>query len=63
MEIWFGILSHKALRGTSFASVAELRKAIEAFSANFSQTPRPFKWHKREVRSSQLRNTIVNLCN
>jgi hypothetical protein len=27
------------------------------------QNAKPFKWRKREVKGSQLRNTIVNLCN
>ena len=63
VEIWFGILSRKALRGASFSSVTDLRKAIEAFIANYSQNPRPFKWRKRDVHGSQLRNTIVNLRN
>src|SRR5690606_17525580 len=63
VEIWFGILSRKALRGASFSSIAELRNAIEAFMANSSQNPRPFKWRKRDVHGSQLKNTIVNLRN
>ena len=63
VEIWFGILSRKALRGASFKSVAELRAAIEAFIAAYQPKAKPFKWRKREVKGSQLRNTIVNLCN
>src|SRR5271165_143486 len=63
VEIWFGILSRKALRGLSAKSTAELRQAIEAFIAAYSQHAKPFKWRKREVRGSQLRNTIVNLRN
>ena len=62
VEIWFGILSRKALRGLSTQSVAELRRAIEDFSAAYAQHPKPFKWRKREVKGSQIRNTIVNLC-
>jgi len=62
VEIWFGILSRKALRGLSTRSTAELRQAIEAFVAVYAQHPKPFKWRKREVKGSQLRNTIVNLC-
>jgi len=62
VEIWFGILSRKALRGLSTTSTVELRQAIEAFVAAYSKNPRPFKWRKREVKGSQLRNTIVNLC-
>jgi transposase len=63
VEIWFGILSRKALRGLSTQSTAELRQAIEAFIKAYRQHAKPFKWRKREVKGSQLRNTIVNLCN
>jgi transposase len=63
VEIWFGIMSRKALRGASFRNVGELRKAIEAFVAAYSPKAKPFIWRKREVKGSQLRNTIVNLCN
>ena len=63
VEIWFGILSRKALRGLSAQSTAELRQAIEAFIAAYGKQAKPFKWRKREVKGSQLRNTIVNLCN
>ncbi len=63
VEIWFGILSRKALRGLSAKSTGELRQAIEDFIAAYAQHAKPFKWRKREVKGSQLRNTIVNLCN
>ena len=63
VEIWFGILSRQALRGASFKNIDELRQAIEAFIAAYSPKAKPFKWRKREVKGSQLRNTIVNLCN
>jgi transposase len=63
VEIWFGILSRKALRGANLRSVEELRQAIEAFVAAYGPIAKPFVWRKREVRGSQLRNTIVNLCN
>jgi transposase len=63
VEIWFGILSRKALRGLSAKSTAELRQAIEAFIKAYAQRAKPFKWRKREVKGTQLRNTIVNLCN
>jgi transposase len=63
VEIWFGILSRKALRGANLRSVEELRQAIEAFVAAYGPKAKPFIWRKREVKESQLRNTIVNLCN
>lgn len=62
VEIWFGIMSRKALRGASFKNTEELRAAIEAFVNAYSKTAKPFVWKKREVRGSQLRNTIANLC-
>ena len=63
VEIWFGLLTRKALRGLSSKSTAELRLAIEAFIATYAQNAKPFRWRKREVKGSQLRNTIVNLRN
>jgi transposase len=63
IEVWFGMLSRKALRGASFPDKANLREAIEAFIAITNENPRPFKWRKREVRGSQLRNTVINLRN
>lgn len=63
VEIWFSILTRKALRGASFKNVTELRQAIAAFIAAYNPKAKPFKWRKREVKGSQLRNTIVNLRN
>lgn len=63
IEIWFGILSRKTLKGASFNNVAELKKAIEAYIARHNQTAQPFKWRRRDVKGSQIKNTITNLCN
>lgn len=63
VEIWFGILTRKALRGASFKSTDDIRKAIEDFVQAYGPTAKPFVWRKRDVRGSQLRNTISNLCN
>ncbi len=63
VEIWFGILSRKALKGASFESLDQLREAIEAFIEAYQQNAKPFIWRKREVKGSQLKNTIVNLRN
>ena len=63
VEVWFGLLSRKALRGASFRSRDELRAAITAFIAAYGPTAKPFVWRKREVKGSQLRNTIANFCN
>ena len=63
IEIWFGLLTRKALRGSSFSDKEQLRLAIEAFVAKTNEHPKPFHWRKREVKGSQLRNTLVNLRN
>ena len=63
VEIWFGILSRKALKNASFTSIDQLRAAIQAFIEVYQQNAKPFVWRKREVKGSQLRNTITNLCN
>lgn len=63
VEIWFGIMSRKVLRGGSLKSKEELKVAIEAFVTAYGPTAKPFIWRKREVKGSQLKNTIVNLCN
>jgi transposase len=62
VEIWFGILSRKALKNASFTSIDQLRAAIQAFIEVYQQNAKPFVWRKREVKGSQLRNTFTNLC-
>ena len=61
VEIWFGILSRKALKDGSFRNVQQLREAIEAFIAAYRPTAKPFVWRKRDVKGAQLKNTILNL--
>jgi len=63
VEIWFGILSRKTLKDASFSSQESLADAIKAFVGRHNVNPSPFKWRKREVKGSQLRNTIKNLRN
>jgi transposase len=63
VEIWFGMLSRKALKNASFRNIDELRIAIEKFVEVYRQNAKPFVWRKREVKGSQLKNTITNLCN
>lgn len=63
VEIVFSLLQRKALTGASFKSKDQLRDAIEAFIHKHNACAKPFRWRKRDVKGSQLRNTIVNLCN
>lgn len=62
IEIVFSLLQRKALNGASFKSKDQLRDAIEAFIQRHNERAKPFRWRKREVKGSQLRNTIINLC-
>jgi transposase len=61
IEIWFGILTRKALKGGSFDSTHDLANAIQDFCDAWHQNAHPFIWRKREVKGTQLRNTIANL--
>ncbi|MHB8372896.1 MAG: IS630 family transposase [Thermoplasmataceae archaeon] len=63
VEIFFSILSRETLRGSSFRSADALSEAITAFVNEHNKKAKPFIWKKREVKGSQLRNTIVNIVN
>jgi hypothetical protein len=63
VEIWFGIFQRKTLQNASFSSVDQLVETSHQFTAAYNQNAAPFVWRKREVKGTQLRNTIVNLCN
>ena len=62
IEIWFGIFTRKVLRGAGFENTTRLRDAIESYIKYYNKSSRPFIWKKREVKGSQLRDTIDNLC-
>lgn len=61
VEIWFGILTRRTLKGASFKSTQDLSEAISCFCEVYNENPKPFVWKKREVKGAQLRNTIANL--
>lgn len=63
VEVFFCLLGRKALRGADLKNTEELRSLIEQFIQKHNQTAKPFVWRKREVKGSQLRNTVLNLCN
>jgi transposase len=62
IEIVFSLLQRKTFSGASFKTKDQLREAIEAFIKKHNEHAKPFRWRKREVKGSQLRNTIINLC-
>lgn len=59
VECWFSILSRSALRGASFASVAELRTAIDKFIEAYNERSHPFVWRKKDVGQKHF----THLCN
>ena len=63
IEIVFSLLQRKTLNGGSFKTKDQLREAIEAFFKRHNERAKPFRWRKREVKGSQLHNTIINLRN
>jgi transposase len=63
VECWFSILSRQALRGTSFTSPKQLRKAIDEFVAAYNQTAAPFEWKKAVVFPSAPQSKYFNLRN
>src|SRR6202050_2183951 len=63
IEIVFSLLQRKTLNGGRFQTKNQPREAIEAFFRRHNAHAKPFRWRKREVKGSQLQNTIVNLRN
>ena len=59
IEIWFSILSRRALHGASFTSPRQLRNAIAAYNAK----AHPFEWKKQRVYQGRLHDTYAELCN
>ena len=55
IEIWFSILSAKALTGTSFTSRKELMAHINDFIQAYNVDAKPFVWTKSEVHQKRLK--------
>ena len=61
VEIWFSILWRQALRGASFTSPAQIRKAIDEFAEVHNSTAAPFEWKATEVYPSTLKYNYNDL--
>jgi transposase len=61
VEIWFSILARSTLDGASFASVRQLRQAIDAFIEAYNPTVIPFQWHRATIHPKRLVERIKNL--
>lgn len=62
VEVWFSILSRKALRGASFTSPRQLRRAIDDFVEAHNATAAPFEWTKAVVHPSKPKQRYSDLC-
>ncbi len=61
VEIWFSILSRRALRGASFTSRYEVRQAIDRFVQAHNKNAAPFEWTKANVQQRPLSHSYANL--
>jgi transposase len=61
VEIWFSILARSTLKGASFASVQQLRQAIDAFIEAYNPAATPFQWQKAKVHPKSLTARITDL--
>ncbi len=63
VEIWFSILSRRALAGASFTSPREVREAIDAFVKVYNPQATPFEWTKAVVHPTRPSYKYANLRN
>jgi hypothetical protein len=52
IEGWFSVLTRKALKNASFASVAQLERAIDLRASHWNDNPQPLVWTKPPTTSS-----------
>ncbi len=60
IEIWFSILSRRALKGASFTSPKQVRHAIDQFIKAHNKKAAPFEWKKSLVKQGKLTKTYAN---
>jgi transposase len=61
VECWFSILVGQSLHGTSFTSVGQLRRHIDAFIAVYNESARPCAWSKCSVHQKRLKPRFADL--
>lgn len=63
VETWFSMLWRHALRGASFTSPRELRRAIDRYIAAYADRAHPFEWTKAVVYPARPKRKYADLCN
>jgi len=61
IEVWFSILSRRALQGQSFTSPRQVRAAIDRFIEAYNATAHPFQWTKVVVHQTLPRKRYADL--
>ena len=61
VEIWFSILWRKVLRGASWTSPFQIRRAIDDFCEVYDEDAQPFEWTKVEVHQGTLKYKYADL--
>lgn len=61
VEIWFSILSRRALQGANFTSPYEVREAIDRFITAHNKDAAPFEWTKASVQQRPFSQSYANL--
>ena len=60
VETWFSILSRAALRSSSFQSILDVCRRIDAFIETYNRFARPFRWSAKDVYPSQPKPSIAD---
>jgi len=63
VEVWFSVLSRRALQGASFTNPWEVRDAIDRFIEAHNQHAHPFEWTKSPVHQSRPKDKYSNFRN
>jgi hypothetical protein len=61
VEIWFWLMTRKAVNGSSFKSHEGLIQAINDFISVYKAVAGLFVWRKRENKASQLKKVLSKI--
>lgn len=61
IEVWFSILSRRALMGQSFTSPSLVRDAIDRFVEAYNKNAHPFEWTKTSVKQKIPKTRYADL--
>jgi transposase len=62
IEVWFSILSRRALRGRSFTTPRQVRIAIDRFIEAYNENAHPFQWTKEVVHPTTPKKRYADIC-